>query len=162
MTDLPETDLFARAFFLADHASVERGKVYTNGAFWNRLTFQTFPAVMTFSVAAVLQIPWRALHTTHRLAVWFEDADAAKMSSGFQAQLKLGAAPDMKVGDPTLMPISATVGNFSFPRPGDYAAVLEVDGTEIARWPFRASQVLDPATPSDPTSPTDIPKPQTS
>ena len=158
MTCLPETDLFAQAFFLADHAEVENGKLYANGGFWNRLSFPTFPAVTTFSVVAVLQIPWRALHTMHRLTVWFQDADAVKMPMGFQAQLKLGSAPDMKVGDPTIVPISAVVGNFSFPRPGDYASVLEVDGTEIARWPFRASQVLSGATPSGHPAPSDIPE----
>ena len=32
---IPETDLYATAFFLGDHASVENGKVYVNGGFIN-------------------------------------------------------------------------------------------------------------------------------
>lgn len=37
--------MHAAAFFLADHASVESGKVYANGAFWNRLNFPTYHKV---------------------------------------------------------------------------------------------------------------------
>lgn len=157
MTDLPENELFAQAFFLADHAVVENGKLYANGAFWNRLAFSSFPASATFSVVAVLHIPWRALHTEHRLTAWFQDADSVRMPVEFQATFKLGASPDMKVGDPTILPVSAVVGNFTFPKPGDYAAVLEVDGVELAKWSFRASQVPGPAAPSGPPSPSDIP-----
>lgn len=158
MTVLPETDLFAQAFFLADHATVENGKIYTNGAFWNKLSFGTFPAVTTFSVVTVLHVPWRAFHTMHRLEVWFQEADGGRLPMGFQAQFKVGTTPGMKDGEPTIVPIAAVVGNFSFARPGGYVAVLEVDGAEIARWSFRASQVLSP-TPSDPPPPSDVPKP---
>ncbi len=142
MTDSLETDLHARAFFLADHAAVENGKLYANGAFWNRLAFPSFPAVYTFSVIAVLHIPWRAYHRPHRFSVWFEDADRRRMTGQFEGDFTVGSSPEMRVGDPTIMPLAATVGNFTFPQPGDYAAVLSVDGTEIARWSFRATQVF--------------------
>jgi hypothetical protein len=140
-----DTDLHALAFFLADHAAVENGKVYSNGGFWNRLNFQSFPAVVSFSVVAVLHIPWRAYHQPHKFAVWFEDADGQRLPGEIEGEFQVGAAPEMKVGDPTIMPFAANVGNFTFARPGDSAAVLTVDGAEIARWPFRAVQVFGPA-----------------
>jgi hypothetical protein len=144
----PETDLYAVAFFLADHAVVENGKVYTNGAFWNRQALPSFPAVSTFSVVAVLHVPWRAYHQTHKFTVWFEDADARRIAGQLDGEFQVGAAPEMKVGDPTIMPFAATVANFTLERAGDFAAVLAVDGTEIARWSFRATQVFGGAEPS--------------
>ena len=50
----------------------------------------------------------------------------------------------MRVGDFTVMPV-AEVTNFVLDHPGDYAALLEVDGTELARWRFRAIEAPDPA-----------------
>jgi hypothetical protein len=34
------------------------------------------------------------------------------------------------------------VNGFVFQQPGEYAAVLSVDGTEISRWRWRAVQVV--------------------
>lgn len=147
---LPNTDLFARAFFVADHAAVENGKVYASGAFWNRLRFPSFPAVLTFSVVIILEIPWRAHHEEHMLSVSFEDADAKPLQPGFEGGFVVGSPPEAKRGDPTIMPIAATVGNLTIPGAGDYAAVLKVAGAELDRWPFRASQVLTPDTPTSP------------
>jgi hypothetical protein len=156
MTNQP--DLFSPAFFMADHAAVESGKLYANGAFWNRLQFPSYPAVVTFGIAAVLSIPWRAYHQPHKFSIWFEDADGKKLSGDLQGEFTIGAAPDMKVGDPTIMPIAATVGNFAISSAGDYSAVLNVDGQELNRWPFRAVQVFSQTQPSQNTAPLDRPE----
>jgi len=153
-----DTDMYAHAFFMCDHAAVESGKVYTNGAFWNRLNFPGFPAVTHFAIVAVLNIPWRAYHQPHKFAVWFEDADAQRLPGELGGEFTVGAAPDMKVGDATIMPISAMVNNFTLTKAGDYAAVLAIDGIEIDRWPFRATQVFTGMQPMRPTSPSDIPE----
>lgn len=153
MTSAPETDLRAEVFFLADHAAVESGKLYCSGGCWNRLGFPAFPTVFTFSVAAVLHVPWRAYHRDHKFAVWFENADGARLGGEMAGEFKVGAAPEMKVGDPTLLPFAGVISNFTFPKPDDYAAVLSVDGAEIARWPFRVAQVFPPVIPHPGASP---------
>ena len=140
----PDTDLHADAFFLADHAAVESGKLYVSGGFWNQLGFSNFPQAYTFSVAAVLHVPWRAYHRAHKFAVWFEDADGKRLGGQLDGEFQVGAAANMKVGDPTIMPFAGTVSNFPIPSAGDYAAVLSVDGTELSRWVFRARQILTP------------------
>lgn len=143
MTDQPiPTDLHADAFFTADHAAVENGKLYVNGGFWNRLGLPSFPAVHTFSVGVVLHIPWRAHHQHHSFAISFEDADGQTTTNRLEGTFQSGTAPDMRPGDFTEFPLAANVGNFVFQRPGDYAAVLHLDGTEISRWRFRATQVV--------------------
>ncbi|MCU1414935.1 MAG: hypothetical protein JWN80_2275 [Microbacteriaceae bacterium] len=152
-----DTDIYSPAFFMADHAAVESGKVYANGAFWNRMQFPGFPAVTHFGVVAVLNIPWRAYHQPHKFAVWFEDADGGRVAGELGGEFTVGTTPDMKVGDETVMPIAAMVNNFTLTKAGDYSAVLAVDGQEISRWTFKA--VLLPAgmQPNRPVSPSDLP-----
>ena len=143
MTEQPiPTDIYAQAFFTADHAAAENGKLYVNGGFWNRLNFPSYPAVHTFSVCAVIHIPWRAHHQMHTFAIAFEDADGQTTPNRLEGQFQTGTSPDMRPGDSTEFQIATQVGNFVFQRAGDYAAVLEVDGTEIKRWRFRAVQVV--------------------
>lgn len=143
-----ETDIFSPAFFLADHVAVENGKLYVNGGFWNRFNFATFPGIASFGVGVILSVPWRAYHQLHKFSVWFEDADGNRLPADFQGEFTIGASPEMKVGDPTIMPIGAMVGNFAFQSAGDYSAVLSVDGQVINRWSFRAAQVFSPAQPA--------------
>ena len=136
-----DTDLFASAFFLADYVTVENGKLYSSGAFWNRLNLPSFPSVTNFGVAIVLTIPWRAYRQVHKFAVWFEDADGKQLAGDIQGEFAVDASPDAQVGEPTIMPITAMVGNFLIPSAGNYSAVLHVDGQELDRWPFRAIQI---------------------
>lgn len=135
-------DLHAEAFFTADHAAVENGKLYVNGGFWSRLNFQTFPVVHNFSLCVVLHIPWRAHDQRHSFAVMFEDADGQVTTNRLEGQFQTATTPDMRTGDYSVVPIAIGVSGFVLQRPGDYAAVLHVDGTEVSRWRFRAVQVL--------------------
>jgi hypothetical protein len=140
---MPE-EIQACAFFLADHAVVENGKLYVNGGFWNQVHSMTYPSIRAFGVAAVLHIPWRQHHKAHTFAVTFEDADGGSLPARFDGQFRVGTAPNMRVGDFTIMPIAAFVTNFGLDRPGDYAARLQVNGAELARWRFRAVEAADP------------------
>ena len=140
---MPE-EIQASAFFLADHAAAENGKLYVNGGFWNQVASVSYPAARSFGVAAVLLIPWRQHHVDHSFAVTFEDADGRELPARFEGQFRVGTAPDMRLGDFTVMPLAAFVTNFVLERPGDYSARLAVDGTDRARWRFRAVETLDP------------------
>jgi hypothetical protein len=140
MTVVPDTDMHAAAFFLADYASVESGKVYASGAFWNRLNFPTYPTMVSFSVVAVIVVPWRAHHQMHKFTVAFEDADGRPLGGQFEGEFQLGTTFDHKAGDNRVVPLAMPVSNIVLERAGDYAAVLAVDGAEIARWRFGAVQ----------------------
>lgn len=143
MTQEPlAVDLHAEAFFTADHAVVESGKLYVNGGFWSRLNFQSFPVVHNFAVCVVLHIPWRAHHQRHSFAITFEDADGQTTTNRAEGQFQMGTPPDARTGDATVVPLAVTVNGFVLQRPGDYSAVLFVDGTEVSRWRFRAVQVF--------------------
>jgi len=141
-------DLWAEAFFTADHAAVENGKLYVNGGYWTRLNFVSFPAAQNFAVAVVLHIPWRAHRQGHRFAISFEDADGQKVGGRVEGQFQAEPLPDMRMGDFSLAPLAIQVNGFVLQRAGDYSAVLEVDQTEISRWRFRAAQISAEPAPS--------------
>jgi len=143
MTEEPmPVDLHAEAFFTADHAVVESGKLYVNGGFWSRLNFPSFPVVHNFAVCVVLHIPWRAHNQLHAFAVSFEDADGQLTTNRLEGQFQTAKAADMRTGDYSVVPIAIGVNGFVLQRAGDYAAVLQVDRTEVSRWRFRAVQVV--------------------
>jgi hypothetical protein len=137
------TDLFAAAFFIADHAVVESGKLYVHGGAWNRAAYSSYPAVQALSIAAVLHIPWRAHGQTHTFLIEFEDADGQKVGGRLEGRFQAQTPPDARTGEYSVVPVAAQLGGFVIPRPGDYAAVLQVDGTEIDRWQFRAVQTFE-------------------
>jgi hypothetical protein len=61
--------------------------------------------------------------------------------------------PGALSGDYTVAPVAVNINGFVFQRPGDYAAVLSLDGTEISRWRFRVAQTFGiPGAPTPPVA----------
>ena len=138
MTEQPiPTDIYAEAFFTADHGAVESGKLYVNGGFWNRLNFPSYPQVHTFTVCAVIHIPWRAHHQGHTFAIYFEDADGQITPNRLEGKFQIGTAPDMRSGDATEFPIAAVVATSSFNGPATTPL--------YCRWTVRKSNAGDSA-----------------
>ena len=150
---IPETDLYATAFFLADHAAVENGKVYVNGGFFNQMQFATFPAAATFSVVGILNIPWSAQNQPHRFAVHFTDADGHQLDGEFSGEFQVTPNLENGIGDPFLMPIAANANGFVFQGPGHFSAVLLVDGDELSRWSFKVNAATPPQVPGGGVAP---------
>jgi hypothetical protein len=98
--------------------------------------------VQNFALGVVFHIPWRAHNQMHKFAIWFEDADAKQMQMRMEGQFEASQAQGMKTGDSSVVPMALNVSGFVLEKPGDYAAVLEMDGTEVSRWRFRAVQVV--------------------
>jgi hypothetical protein len=143
MTEQPvQTDLFAVAFFTADHAATESGKIYISGGAWNRTAHPAYPVGLTFGVCSVLSIPWRAHNQVHSFSIWFEDADGNDLGAKIAGTFQAVPAPDARAGDSSIAPVTVNINGLILQRPGDYFAVLSVDGTEIARWHFRAVQAV--------------------
>lgn len=134
MTEQPiPADVHAEAFFFADHAAVHSGKQYVHGGFWTRLSFASFPATHSFSMGVVLHIPCRDQPQDYSFAIAFEDADGQATPFRFEGRYEAGASIGTRPDDFTEVPMALQVANFVFKRPGDYAAVLQVDGKEISR-----------------------------
>jgi hypothetical protein len=137
-------DIQASAFFLADHVVVENGKLYVNGGFWNQVHSPGYPVSKAFGIAAVLHVPWNRHHEEHAFTITFQDADGGVLPARFDGQFRVGTAPNMRVGDFTIIPIAALATNFVLSQPGDFAALLSVDEVVLARWRFRAVRSSGP------------------
>lgn len=113
-----------------------------NGGCWTQLRFPSFPVIHNFAICIALHIPWRAHQQRHSFGVMFEDADGNVTPNRLEGQFRSEVTPDMRPGDPSVVPIAIMVNGFVLQRAGDYAAVLQLDGTEVSRWRFRAIQVF--------------------
>jgi hypothetical protein len=139
------TDFRVVGFFAADHARAESGKVYVNGGFWNRLRFPTYPSVVpSLAVVAVVEVPYRAYHQDHTFRIGLEDADGNALPVEVTGEFRIGAEPDLRVGDPTLLPIAVPITGLKIDKPGDYSFTFGIDGTELGRYTVRAVQVAVP------------------
>jgi len=127
------------AFFLADYAAVENGKVYSSGAFWNQMVSVDFPSVHHLSVVAVFDVPFAAHGRSFAFTIRFEDADAQQIGPRIDGQMEVGRSGQGRPGDESVIPFAARVDGLVLPSSGDFAAVLEIDGGVTARWPFRAT-----------------------
>jgi hypothetical protein len=143
MTD-SGTDFEVMGFFPADHAVTVEGKIYANGGFWDTLRFPSFPQIISFSLVAVVRVPYRAYHQDHNFELTMEDNDGGAMPLQIGGVFRVGSEPHMRVGDPTTMPLTVTVSQFTFEQPGDFAFVLKIDGSPVARYPVRVVQFAVP------------------
>ncbi|MDQ6947197.1 MAG: hypothetical protein M3256_13235 [Actinomycetota bacterium] len=135
-------DMRLLSFFPADHATAAEGKLYVNGAYWNRLAFPTFPQVVpALALVAVLEVPFKAYHAEHTFVFGMEDSDGRKQPLRIEGNFRVGAGADMNYGDPTVMPVVVPVHNLVVSRPGNYSFIFAVDGEELGRYPVRAIQV---------------------
>ena len=139
------TDFRVLAFFAADHAQAVGGKVYVNGGFWTRLRFPTYPSIVpSLALVGVVEVPYQAYHEDHSFRLGMEDADGNVLQLEATGTFRVGAEPDLRVGDPTLMPIAIPITGLKIDRPGDYAFTLSINGAEIARYQVRAVQIAAP------------------
>ncbi len=152
----------ALGFFTADHAVVENGKIYANGAYWQNLNFPAFPATLpAAAVVAVIQVPWHANNHDHTFGVELIDSDGRRVPSfDVKGQFRGSPAPMMNFGEPGIMPVALPIFGLLIERPGDYSFVLKVDTRELARYTVNVRQVAFPgamnaAPPGGPPRPTD-------
>jgi hypothetical protein len=144
MTSSP-LDFTVQAFFAADHAVVENGKLYVNGAGWNRFGFPGFPQVVpSMSLVAILEVPFGHYNAQHTFRFGLEDPDQVALPLAVVGNFRVGASPDMEYGDPTMMPIAVPIYGLVIPRAGDYAFVFSVDDEPLGRYRVRATQIAIP------------------
>lgn len=141
MTEWDPNSFSALGFFPADHAAAESGKVYASGAYWSTLHFPTFPAVLpTMALVAVVQQPFSAAHADHEFAISLEDADGKKQGLDIRGTFRAAPGLQSRYGEPNVIPITVPIHGLPFEAPGDFAFVLMVDGSELARYTIRVIQ----------------------
>jgi hypothetical protein len=142
-------DFQALALFTADHAVEVGGKVYVNGGFWDILRQPSYPTDVSFSLVAVIKVPARAYLENHRVTVEMVDADEERLPLRIEGDIRVGAAPHMNPGEPSILPFAFQLNGVHLERTGDYWFVLSVDGDELARYRIRAIQVVPVPQPAE-------------
>jgi hypothetical protein len=138
MTGWDPNSFTALGFFPADHAAAESGKVYASGAYWSTLHFPAFPAALpSMALVAVVQQPFSAAHADHEFAIGLEDADGRAQDLDIRGTFRAAPGLESRYGEPNVIPITVPIYGLPFEAPGDFAFVLRVDGTELARYPIR-------------------------
>ena len=141
MNDWNPNSFTALGFFPADHAAAESGKVYASGAYWGTLHVPSFPAALpSMALVAVVQQPFSAAHADHEFAISLEDADGKEHGLDIRGSFRAAPGLESRYGEPNVIPITVPIYGLPFERAGDFAFVLKVDGTELARYPIRVIQ----------------------
>jgi hypothetical protein len=142
-------DFQALALFTADHAVVENGKVYVNGGFWDIVRQPSYPTDVAISLVAVIKIPSRAYLENHRFLIEMVDADEVRLPLRIEGGIRVGPAPHMNPGEPSIVPFAFQLNGMHLERTGDYWFVLSIDGDELARYRIRAIQVVPVPQPAE-------------
>lgn len=138
---------------LADAATVADGKLYIHGAGWDNVLATTFPTTLTATAAILMRIPWAETNEEHILSLDIHDADGhsilPKEPGPFRGALNIGRPANIEAGDDQVFPLSINLNGTAIERVGRHAVVLEIDGHEVARAPFRVkqAQALQPVSP---------------
>jgi hypothetical protein len=132
----------AQGFFAADYvASPGDGKVYVVGGFFSLLRFPSFPFILSnLGIVAVIEMPFREVHGDHTAIIGLRGPNAEELPLRIEARFRTASTFEAQFGEPHIVPLAANVVNVEFRQPGQYHLVLTLDGTEIARYPFRAAQ----------------------
>ena len=129
------------AFFTADHAVVENGKVYVNGGFFDTFYFPAFPASLSIAVVGLIKVAPEQFQRDHLFTVEMEGPGGSKTPLKIEGGFRVAPSPNAEPGDPSLLPLAVPLTGLSLERAGEYWFVLSINGNEVARYRVRALQV---------------------
>jgi hypothetical protein len=123
---------------LADAAQVTSGKLYVLGGAFDTITARSFPVVYrSLAVVLVAEVGPGDRNRDLPLRIVLVDEDGVEMGIESQGNLRVGAPSSLPAGAATVVPLVGAFGNVRFPSPGGYVFVVEHEGAELARIPFR-------------------------
>ena len=138
---------------LADSVVVAEGKLYVQGAGWNVINVQSLPAAHDrIGIGMIIRIPYTATNQEHRFSLHLEGEDGEELPIGdappgldtpdgkvrkIEGAFNVGRPPTLVAGDDQLVALAINVNGLPFSSAGRYTFVLDVDGVELKRLPFR-------------------------
>ena len=126
---------------LADAAQVTAGKLYVLGGAFDTITARSFPVVYrSIAVVLVAEVGPADRNRDLPLLIKLCDEDGAEMGVESQGNLRVGAPASIPPGAATVVPLVGAFGNVRFPKAGGYVFLVEHEGDELARIPFRLRQ----------------------
>ena len=138
--------------FLADSVVTSDGKLYVQGAGWNRISAATFPVVHDrIGIGLLFRFEVEAVGEPHRFELRLEDSKGNEMPLGDappgpQSPGKItriggefGAGPVAR-GVEQIVPIAVNLNGMAFEGPSTFRFVISVDGVDLKALPFRVEQ----------------------
>lgn len=123
---------------LADAAQVSGGKLYVLGGAFDTITARSFPVLYrSIAVVLVAEVGPADRNRDLPLRITLLDEDGADMGVESQGNLRVGAPSSLPAGASNIVPLVGAFGNVRFPKPGGYVFIVEHEGEELARIPFR-------------------------
>jgi hypothetical protein len=127
---------------LADAVAAVGGKHYIHGGGWDTLATGAFPAVHpTMAVAVRLRVPWDDTNRPTALVLDLLDGGGSSIlpdpPGALRGDISVGRPPTLAPGDEQVVLLSFPLNNLRFASPGYYVITLHLNGTEVARAPFR-------------------------
>jgi hypothetical protein len=132
---------------LVDAVDEANGKLYIHGGGWSVWWTETVPVVLPrLGIAAVIGVPYTATNEAHPFTVHLIDQDGNLQALGegadgpvhrIEGEFNVGRPADLPPGDEQPVPIAVNLGGVVLQSAGAYSFVIEIDGVEEARLPFR-------------------------
>jgi hypothetical protein len=146
--------------FLADSVVRAEGKLYVQGAGWNRISASLFPAVHDrIGIGLIFRVEADAAPRTYRFDLRLEDAQGTEQPLGMappgsaggdgklyrlNGEFTVNPAPG---ADESLVAMAVNLNGMSFERPAAYRFVISVDGADVKSLPFRVEALAAQAPP---------------
>ncbi|MBU1225689.1 MAG: hypothetical protein KJ698_00565 [Actinobacteria bacterium] len=129
------------AAMLADAAQVSGGKLYVLGGAFDTISAHSFPAVhRSLTLALVAEVGPADRNRDLDLVIRLVNEDGGETGVESIGKLRVGAPSALPAGAMTLVPMTSVFMNIRFPDPGGYVFVVEHEGRELTRIPFRLRQ----------------------
>jgi hypothetical protein len=127
---------------LADSAQVSGGKLFVLGGAFDTINSRSFPAaVRSLSVALVADVGPGDRDRNLPISIRLYDEDGDPLGVESRGVMRVRASASLPAGVSSLVPLVASFLGVRFPAPGGYVFIIEHDGEELGRLPFRVRQV---------------------
>ncbi len=142
--------------FLANHAEVQNGLLYTSGAGWSEM-YRLVPGQESqappnhFAIATSILVPWEETNQPHRLTIWIERDGEGPQLVRAEVGIEVGRPPGLPAGTDQRAVFAMPI-DIAFPEQGGYRVVAEVDD-DTRSVSFRVhDQRMPPLPQSEPTT----------
>ena len=112
---------------LADWAEAINGKLYIQGAGWDRTALKPDQSA-DFAIAASFLVPWNLTNRQHEFALTIEAEDGNLVAPALTGAFTVGRPPDARPGQRFRSPIAVRCG-MKLPGPGLYQVTMALNQT---------------------------------
>jgi hypothetical protein len=140
--------------FLADHLTLQEGKLNVLGGGWNAVRPPSLPWKLSCGVAVIVTIPYTATNQAHKLVLHVENEDREHATIGdpppgarspseegdlrsLTAEFNIGRPPHLQPGDEQTFSFGFPIVNLPIERAEQLTFVLTLNGSEVKRLRFR-------------------------